>query len=136
METPSRYCTYLDSHLREHCSECGLMLDSCQCQNLNDNAHTRLWSDDGQMIRAIRGELQQAREAFPHTRYMLTALMEEVGELAQALMEHSRGENKTAAEVFHEAIQVATMAIRIGTEGDSDFSYESFVIFGEESSTN
>lgn len=130
-----RECTYFDSHQRERCTECGITVDLCKCQNLNDNAHRRLWSDDGKMIRSIRGELQQAREAFPDSRYMLCALMEEVGELAQAIMEHSRGENKTAAEVYHEAIQVATMAIRIGTEGDSDFTYEPYSIFGEESST-
>jgi hypothetical protein len=103
---------------------------------VNDSAHRRLWSDDGKIIRAIRGELQQAREKFPGAQYMLTALNEEVGELNKAMMEHSRGENVTTAEVYNEAIQVATMAIRVAVEGDDDFSYEPFVIFGEESNIN
>lgn len=127
-----RTCTYHDPQRRLRCTECGVTVDLCCCVEVNDNAHRRLWSDDGKMIRAIRGELHQAREAFPNTRYLHAALIEEVGELAQALMEHSRGGNKTATEVYHEAIQVAAMAIRIGTEGDPDFAYEPFSIFPEE----
>jgi hypothetical protein len=98
----------------------------------DESAQRRLWSPDGKMIRAIRGELQQAREAFPNNHYLLPALMEEVGELSAALLEHSLTGSPTASEVFHEAIQVATMAIRLGVEGDRDFSYEPFEIFPEE----
>jgi hypothetical protein len=54
---------------------------------------------------------------------MLAALTEEVGELAQALIDHSRGKT-TASHVFKEAIQVAAMAIRVAEEGDASFPYE------------
>ena len=128
-----RTCTYRDRHRRLRCTECGLYLDQCQCTEPEMAAQERLWSEDGKMIRAIRGELQQARDAFPNNQFMLTALTEEVGELSQAMMEHSRGGSKTPAEIFHEAIQVATMAIRVATEGDADFAYEPYAIFGEES---
>jgi antirestriction protein len=84
------------------------------------------------MIRAIRGELRLSREAFPGNHYIHAALIEEVGELSKALMEHSTSGKITAAELFHEAIQVAAMAIRIGTEGDRDFAYEPYEIFPEE----
>lgn len=132
--TEERSCVYHDSHRRLRCTECGIAIDLCECSEPDHAAHNRLWSPDGKMIRAIRGELQQAREAFPNTHYMHAALIEEVGELAKALMEHSLDGSVTAAEVFHEAIQVATMAIRIGTEGDRDFSYEPYAIFPEENS--
>ena len=127
-----RSCTYQDHQLRWRCTECGIPLDLCNCVEVNDCAQRRLWSEDGKTFRAIRGELQQARRSFPGTRYMLSALAEEVGELNQAMMEHSRGENRTAAEIYNEAIQVAAMAIRIAVEGDSDFDYEPYAIFGEE----
>lgn len=130
-----RTCTYQDHRLQNRCTECGRPIDLCECVEVDDCAQRRLWSEDGKMIRAIRGELQQAREKFPNNTFMLPALNEEVGELNKAMMEHSRGENVTAVEVYNEAIQVAAMAIRIAVEGDADFTYEPYVIFGEESNS-
>ena len=85
-------------------------------------------------MRAIRGELQQHRSANPNTHYLMASLVESVGELMKTLVEQQVN-NKTAAEVFHESIKVATIAIRMGTEGDPDFPYEPYAIFGEESSS-
>lgn len=48
---------------------------------------------------------------------MLAALMEEVGELAQALLEGDADNFRT------EALQVACVAIRLITEGDADFPF-------------
>ena len=127
----SRTCTYLDPHHTERCTECGVTIDLCLCEEVNDMAQERLWSDDGKAIRAIIHELDSAREAFPGNRHMLCALMEEVGELAQAIMQHDRAEGTTTNQVFKEAVQVATMAIRVATEGDQNFAYESWSVIGE-----
>jgi NTP pyrophosphatase (non-canonical NTP hydrolase) len=54
---------------------------------------------------------------------MFAALVEEVGELAKALMEHDRGLGTSTQQVLREAVQVACMAIRVATEGDSNFTY-------------
>ena len=62
---------------------------------------------------AVRTEVEQARHKFPRPDLLLTALVEEVGELAQALLQHGSGEL-----VEREAIQVAAVAIRILEEGD------------------
>jgi len=70
----------------------------------------------------IDAELRFTRAKFPHNTHNLAALMEEVGELAQALMHHARGK-ATSAEVFAEAIQVAVMAIRVAEEGSAEFPY-------------
>ncbi len=70
----------------------------------------------------IDSELTFARHKFPGTRYQLPALMEEVGDLAQAMIAHSLG-NQKGAQVYAEAIQVACMAIRIAEEGDEAFPY-------------
>ncbi len=60
----------------------------------------------------VIGEVKLAQEKFPDPCGNMTALVEEVGELAKALMEEPK-EN-----VYKEAIQVAAMACRIATEGD------------------
>ncbi len=127
-----RECTYYDTHRRECCTECGSPLDHCKCERLNEQAHNRLASHDSKMILAIRAELIRAREEFPGNRHQLATLMKEVGELAKEMMEYDLGKNVTTAEVFQETVQVACMAIRVGTEGDENFTYDSFSILGEE----
>lgn len=71
----------------------------------------------------IDAELEFARFKFPSTKYLLAALVEEVGELAQALIDHSRGKT-TAEHIYEEAIQVAAMAIRLAEEGSEEFPYK------------
>ena len=64
----------------------------------------------------VSKEVVRAREKFPTNEHMLAALMEEVGELSNALLEQNPWE-----EIYGEAKQVAAVAIRIMEEGDSDF---------------
>ena len=61
----------------------------------------------------ILAELRRARAKFPGDNVTMLALMEEVGELAKAAFEEPR-EN-----VRKEAIQVATMAMRVILDGDA-----------------
>ena len=65
---------------------------------------------------ALNAELIRARSKFPGNAKLLAALMEEVGELAQSMLQ-----GKPLAEIRREAIQVACVAVRIAEEGDSDF---------------
>ncbi len=67
----------------------------------------------------IDAELGRARKAFPTTAHMTVALVEEVGEVARALLQ-----GKPAGELRRECIQVAVMAIRVMEEGDADFGRE------------
>jgi hypothetical protein len=120
---PNRSCTYLDPHNMLCCSECGRSLDLCVCVNPDAIAHGRLTSVDGLVIRMVRDELVAAREAFPTDVHRLAALGEEYGELCKALMEHDLGLGTTTQQVLREAVQVAAMAIRVATEGDSNFTY-------------
>lgn len=74
----------------------------------------------------ITQELEKARAKFPGKIYTFPALIEEVGELSQALMEQSRGGNTEQFNdntVYKEGIQVIVMAIRLIEEGDRDFIY-------------
>lgn len=76
-------------------------------------------------LKSIGDEVARAREKFPDATHALAALQEEVGELANALIELQRGNAACAADgadaVRAEAIQVAAMAVRIIEEGDPEF---------------
>jgi hypothetical protein len=65
-------------------------------------------------LAAISKEVARAREKHPGNAHLLAALVEEVGELAKDLLEGNPGWRA-------EAIQVATVAVRILEEGDGDF---------------
>ena len=123
MAEPQRTCAFADDDFAMRCTECGVTLDLCLCAGVDNLASERLFSPDGKMITDILGEVRSAREKFPGSRHMLCALVEEVGELAQAIMQNDRHEGTTETEVYREAVQVAAMAIRIGTEGDEAFEY-------------
>jgi hypothetical protein len=63
----------------------------------------------------MKAELKKARTKFPGDRVTYTALCEEVGELAKALLDES------SQRVREEAIQVAVMAMRVVLDGDSSY---------------
>lgn len=71
----------------------------------------------------IDAELKFARAKFSGSNLNFPALVEEIGELAKALLDHSF-DKADAAEVYAEAIQVAVMAIRVAEEGSSEFPYQ------------
>lgn len=66
-----------------------------------------------QFLENVGEEVQNARDKFPGRELTMTALTEEVGELARALMDESR------QRVYNEAVQVAAMAARVVLDGDS-----------------
>ena len=72
-------------------------------------------------VRELRREIARARKRFPANEKLLAALMEEVGELAQAMLQR-----KSESEIKREALQVACVAIRLYEEGDSDFDAETW----------
>jgi NTP pyrophosphatase (non-canonical NTP hydrolase) len=94
-------------------------------------AQERWTSPDGLVMKMITDELAAAREAFPGKTHMLAALLEEVGELAQAMIQHDRKQGTSVHEVLREAVQVAAMAIRLAVEGDDNFLY-AFPVVEEE----
>lgn len=73
-----------------------------------------VWAD-------VEHELGRARDKFPNPEHMMNALTEEVGELAKALLQinYEPAKGKTHEDVYEEAIQVAAMAIRVASEGDT-----------------
>lgn len=118
-----RTCTYRDKHNTICCTECGSDLTICQCPAPNEQAQERLTSPDGLVMKMVADEVAAAREAFPGKTHMLAALVEEVGEVAQAIMQHDRKQGTSVHEVLREAVQVGAMAIRLAVEGDDNFLY-------------
>lgn len=72
---------------------------------------------DADFAAKVSRELARARKKFPTCSLSTIALMEEVGELAQALLKWRAGKGHWH-QVETEAAQVACMAQRIVTEGD------------------
>lgn len=66
----------------------------------------------GAFLLDVHDELDRARKKFPHTGAVVVALMEEVGELAKAMLDEA------PERIYKEAVQVATMAARCALEGD------------------
>ena len=66
-----------------------------------------------QFLNDMTDELKSARRKFPSSDAAMVALVEEVGELAKAMLEESTD------RVWAEAVQVAAMACRVASEGDS-----------------
>lgn len=82
-------------------------------------------TDTDIFIEMVAMEVSRARAKFPDSRRSFAALVEEVGELAQALLhvlEKPGDMNRT--RIREEAIQVAAMACRVATEGDSSLTEE------------
>jgi len=62
----------------------------------------------------VRLEHEHAVTKYPAPNKNLAALVEEVGEVARALLE-----NKPREQLYNECVQVATMAVRIAMEAES-----------------
>lgn len=84
-------------------------------------------------LKEVVAEIAEAREKFPKPDLLFPALIEEVGELSQALLEVQRGgvdkrtgKPYTSADVFNEAVQVAAMAARLVAEGDPSYPQYKF----------
>lgn len=76
-----------------------------------------------QFIRNWSLEVDKAQNKFPANRRLLGALMEEVGELAEALLKINES-GESPQNVYDEAIDVAAVAYRIAVEGCPEYDYE------------
>jgi len=68
-----------------------------------------------QLLNDIIDELAFARSKFPGDKVTYTAMCEEVGELAKALLD------EPSDRVREEGIQVVVMAMRVILDGDSSY---------------
>lgn len=85
-------------------------------QEVVEGAHNPTSLDEASIV-SLLAEVSAGREKFPGNNLMLAGLVEEVGELAKALLQR-----KGRASVQAEALQVAAVAMRIYEEGDATFA--------------
>jgi len=83
-----------------------------ELEHAKDPIPTERWPAASSVAKLLR-EVARARAKFPNNRYLLAALVEEVGELGEAMISGTRD------EIENEAIQCACVAIRIAEEGDA-----------------
>jgi hypothetical protein len=103
----------IDRDYKAWCPEC--VAGPPIAMQLDSEYPVGVWASAA-VIRDLRQEVGRARAKLPANKHLLAALMEEVGELAEALL---KAEPK--ARIQAEALQVACVAIRIFEEGDSSF---------------
>lgn len=77
----------------------------------------KLDDDLRRFLHDVEYELHRARDKFPSAAGSMCALMEEVGELAKAMLDEPRW------RVYAEAVQVAVMAARVCLEGDATMNH-------------
>lgn len=70
-----------------------------------------------QFLNDVSQEVHYAVRRYPYPNPNLAALMEEVGELAQAMLQ-----KRNRSEIYSECVQVAAMAMRCALEGDPQFN--------------
>jgi hypothetical protein len=76
-------------------------------------------------VEDLAEEMVRARTKFPGNRFLLAACMEELGELAQALVA-----KEPIGEIRNEAKQTACVAMRIFEEGDGSFNATDYDLAG------
>lgn len=74
-------------------------------------------------LRAVTQEYDRAMQLFPGSAHNMNVLTEEVGELAQALLQlqYEPKKGKSNSDVLKEAVQVGAVAMKIAIHGDSTF---------------
>lgn len=71
-------------------------------------------------------ELERARELFPENDLLGYALIEEVGELIQAILNFKQGKGMSR-EIYKEGVQSMAMIIRLLEEGSPEMGFDGFL---------
>jgi len=90
----------------------GGVVNGEELEQVRDPISTEKWPT-AFTVSLLLKEIERCRMKFPGNRFLLVALVEEVGELAEALV------SGTKEEIVKEAVQVACVAVRIAEEGDA-----------------
>ena len=95
-----------------------MIISEAKMQKLIEAALSAFDAREAAVYRAVSDELRRARAKHPSSRVTFTALVEEAGEVAKALMDED------GFRVREEAVQLAAMAVRLVLDGDD--SLQSF----------
>ncbi len=111
-----RTCTYLDHQQAERCTECGAHISMCVCENVDEDAHERLYSTLGHILNLTRESFEQELKKYPNPACLFLDLIVELGELSKILIENEEKNDTLRPEVFRKAISIAATILRIAEE--------------------
>jgi len=130
-----RYNTYLDERRTPKCTECGLTVETCNCEFPAEMADYRLWSHEGLMIRAIIAQVHEDRTVAPDTRYLTTRLIVAVAKMMddfRKLQLNDQDGVTTPAQILRDGIDVGTLAVRLVCQQQPGVPYRPKQAFEEE----
>lgn len=114
-------CSFLNRRRQEFCTECGKDLTLCQCEDPDESAHLRLNSLDGKFLAAVTEVLDAP--VFPHQDYLYERLVQSVGELGAAFVEHNKVRTPPADEIYRLLVRIGAITTRLATEGTPEYAY-------------
>jgi len=82
-------------------------------------------------IADVLAEVARARGLFPGNSHRIAALVEELGEACQALLDFDQG-MATPEDVLNELTQCAAMVVRLAMEGDASLSWRIEMVGGDD----
>lgn len=95
----------------------GITLDSFDYTKVTEEVVWRV------ILKKVRDETKRARAKYPSADFMLAALTEETGEVAQAILDYQYG-NDTIDHIEVEIIQAMTCLSRLLFEGSKEFKFK------------
>jgi hypothetical protein len=90
--------------------------------NTGTTKSSTVFDPEAAFIAAGLAEVERARKLWPGNKNRLVALLEELGEVAKALLDYDSGVAKDE-DVYTELVQCLAMVIRLACEGDASFKW-------------
>lgn len=101
------------------------MMTYNECRRFIDKNHP--WfayaNTFSKFVHDVHEEQERARRKFPEGDRLLGAVMEEVGEVAQALLKIKEA-GLSPENVYLECVQAASTLYRLASEGEPEYGYE------------
>jgi len=110
-----RTCSYADSRNTERCTECGMSVDLCQCQNVDDKASARLASPEGEFLTAVWRQTAQGNPRYN----LLEHSLEQFGKVAILLTKADSPDS----EIYRSLVQLCVLLTALAAQGAPEYTY-------------
>lgn len=109
-------CVFRDRRGRMRCTECGNQIDICTCSMIDELAHKRLTSDEGQFLREVYAiNALQPTHLFEH-------LVNQFGKVGLMLANNDTHEVHNSA-IRYELALLAAGITRLAVQGTPEYPY-------------
>lgn len=114
-----RTCTYFNRRRQLCCTECGLQVLLCKCEDPDDAAFKRITSMSGRFLQAVMAEVRE----YEGGTHLLELAMAELGSVAQKLVQNDRDRSVPDSEVQRELVKLAATITMIASIGTPEYAY-------------